>query len=512
MGRLNFFRQRILTQAASLESKGLFHYLVSEIKSRREISLEEAILVARDVHHYLHTELLIRPLGQITFPAIDGRDNHKKRAREHQPEKIVTLTVLDEEDIELMAEFGIAVMQRGRLARLIEETYLQDAILDGPRLLLFILESHRGIRAHLKHLWQAGALLPVTGMNKENRALMQEPRPVLALKRYLEGEDLTAIRKNLAISASRWHKLFSDFKEVGREEPLPLEEIARHTDYPIEVLTAWQKLWKQYREALSARVVMDKEPLIRQPFYELLLARHGYSPAAAAQFIDDLHEIAAHLNRQERNQGQIIYNAVADDEPAGKKLTDCRLKAVALDYLDKEDFKLADRESPGKLKWARLVRFTTQARYQGAALTQPDLALLLGISTKAIQSLLKEHPNVVVPTRGLVADMGPSLSHANKIIDLFMNGYTETEIVRRTGHSYTSIEKYILDYARVVYLLKQEMPAPVIRKVLGFSRKLVDKYITLYREYSSPEYAFMTGKLRRLAEAHPVKKKQTKEE
>jgi hypothetical protein len=140
-------------------------------------------------------------------------------------------------------------------------------------------------------------------------------------------------------------------------------------------------------------------------------------------------------------------------------------------------------------------------------LTQPDLALILGISTKAIQTMLKEHPDVIVPTRGLVADMGPALSHADKIINLFMNGYTETEIVRRTGHSYDSVENYILSYAKVVYLLEKGMPAPAICKVLGFSRRLVDKYISLYREYSGPEYAFMTGKIRRLAEAHPVKKK-----
>jgi len=41
VGRPTFFRQRILTQASSLESKGLFNYLVSEIKARREVSLEE---------------------------------------------------------------------------------------------------------------------------------------------------------------------------------------------------------------------------------------------------------------------------------------------------------------------------------------------------------------------------------------------------------------------------------------------------------------------------------------
>lgn len=112
-----------------------------------------------------------------------------------------------------------------------------------------------------------------------------------------------------------------------------------------------------------------------------------------------------------------------------------------------------------------------QACCQGAALTQSDPALPLGVYTKAIQSLLKERPAVIVPTRGLVGDMGPALSHANKIIFLFMNGYTETKIVRRMGYSYDSVEKYILGYAMVVYPLNSGMPAQAIRKVPGLFRK-----------------------------------------
>lgn len=204
MGRPTFFRQRILTQASSLESKGLFNYLVSEIKARREVSLEEAILIARDVQHYLKKEHLTREPGQIIFPAIEGRENYQKRSREQQQEKEIILTVIDEEDIENMAEFGISVMQKGRLARLIEEAYLQDAILDGPRLLLFIMESHRGIRSHLQHFWQQGIILPLAGMNTVNRQMMHKLRPVLAIKSYLEGEELDLIRKKMAISTSRW--------------------------------------------------------------------------------------------------------------------------------------------------------------------------------------------------------------------------------------------------------------------------------------------------------------------
>lgn len=504
MGRPTFFRQRILTQASSLESKGLLNYLISEIKARREVSLEEAVLIARDVQHYLKTEHLVRGTGQLIFPGIEGRENYQKRSRQHQEEKEITLSVIDEEDIELMAEFGISVMQKGRLARLIEEAYFQDAILDGPRLLLFILESHRGIRSHLKHFWQQGVLLPVAGMNIENRQLMQELRPVQAIKQYLEGKELYQLRKDMAISTGRWQKLWHDFKELSSTEDL--KELNQQTGQPVEVLSAWQKLFHLHRQTLTGRI-RETEKACGQSFYQLLCARHGYSPAAADQFIEDLHELAVRLSRQGQKHNQIIYNAVSDREPAGKKLTECQLKAVALDYIDPEDLELIDRESAKNLRWARILRYTTQARYQGAVLTQPDLSLLLGISTKAIQTLLKEHPDVIVPTRGMVADMGPALSHADKIINLFMNGYTETEIVRRTGHSYESVENYVLSFAKVVYLLQKGMPPPAIRKVLGFSRKLVDKYISLYREYSGPDYTFMFGKLRRLAEAHPVKKK-----
>ncbi|MCR4443163.1 MAG: hypothetical protein QHH10_12885 [Peptococcaceae bacterium] len=84
MGRPAFHRQRILTEAASLEAKGLFNYLVSEIRNRREVALEEAVLIAHDVQRYLETNLLTRKPGEIEFPAIAGRDNHRKRSRENQ--------------------------------------------------------------------------------------------------------------------------------------------------------------------------------------------------------------------------------------------------------------------------------------------------------------------------------------------------------------------------------------------------------------------------------------------
>ena len=517
MGQPRFFRQRILTQAASLEAKGLFNYLVSEIKRRREVSLEEAILIARDVEGYLEGNLLKRACGQIEFPAIAGRDNHKKRARKDQPERLIKLTVVAEEDIELLAEFGVVGLQVGRLARVIEEAYFQDAILDYSRLLVLFLETHKGLRHHLEGLWQEGVLLPVAGMKKESRSLMKGLRAVVAIERYLEGEDLTEVRKRLGISMSRWQRWWQDFKEVARQEDKSPEELSSLLGEPKELVGALREAWKKHKDRRGVLELVGFERGASETskgsslgrtspkaFYELLCKRHGYSPAAAEAFLDELYEIAARLNRQERALGQIVYNAVADHEPAGRRLIECEMRPVVLDYVAPEDFELANRDSQEGLKWARLTRLVTQARNQGVALTQPDLSLLLGMSTAAIKSIIDKHPNVILPTRGVVADMGPALSHADKIIRLFMDGYTETEIVRRTGHTYESVERYLLDFSKVVYLVERGMPVPAIRKVLGFSRRLVQKYVGLYEEFCGPDYIFMMAKIRRMAQAHPV--------
>jgi hypothetical protein len=249
MGRLKIFRQRLGTQAASLEAKCLFNYLVSEIKIRREVSLEEAIIIARDVQQYLEQSLLRRAPGQIEFPAVEGRNNHRKRGWLDQPERLVKLTVVAEEDIELMSEFGTVALQRGRIARIIEESHCQDAILDGPRLSVLILETNRGLRQSLKHFWNQGVLLPVCGMRRENRTLMKAPRAVLALELYLAGGDLNRVRKNLCVSSSRWQQWWRDFKAVLRGEPWGYRGGIMGTPYRIIILGT---------DALAANILLRR--------------------------------------------------------------------------------------------------------------------------------------------------------------------------------------------------------------------------------------------------------------
>ena len=56
---------------------------------------------------------------------------------------------------------------------------------------------------------------------------------------------------------------------------------------------------------------------------------------------------------------------------------------------------------------------------------------------------MKKNNQKILPTRGNIHDIGPGVSHAEKIISLYLQGYTETEIKLKTGHAYESIEDYL---------------------------------------------------------------------
>lgn len=137
MGRPVYYRQRIISQAHSVRAKTLLNHLASDIRSKKEVSSDEAALISIDALRYVESRLSLGP-GQIEIPLIEGLNSHFRRPRSEQAEIKARLTVIAEEDALLLEEFGTRVMQQGRLARFIEEAYSQDALLDGNRLCLLM--------------------------------------------------------------------------------------------------------------------------------------------------------------------------------------------------------------------------------------------------------------------------------------------------------------------------------------------------------------------------------------
>ncbi|MEM3486046.1 MAG: DUF1670 domain-containing protein, partial [Candidatus Methanomethyliaceae archaeon] len=177
-----FFRQRIRTEAASIEAKTFLEYLISYIRERREVSLDEAQLIASDAMQYLNEHLGMQKLGQIEFPAVVPQGAHFRRARRDQEEKLVRLTVIQDDDASLLGEFGAWVMVTGRIARVIEEAWYQEALLDINRLCVLFPLNVRAIRERVGSLIEQGAMLPLVGMSRATREKFRALRPALAVE------------------------------------------------------------------------------------------------------------------------------------------------------------------------------------------------------------------------------------------------------------------------------------------------------------------------------------------
>jgi hypothetical protein len=154
------------------------------------------------------------------------------------------------------------------------------------------------------------------------------------------------------------------------------------------------------------------------------------------------------------------------------------------------------RTRVSEMKFARIERFAKQARAQGALLTLPDLAVLLGMHVDAVRHHIAQHPDVVVPTRGRMRDIGRGVTHKTWIVELYLQMHSESEIVERTQHAYESVEAYLREFVRVITLADRGMNAVMIRRVTQRSLSLVNAYLELYDRYDRPEHHFRLSQLR----------------
>ncbi|MFP4052096.1 MAG: DUF1670 domain-containing protein [Thermoplasmata archaeon] len=184
---------------------------------------------------------------------------------------------------------------------------------------------------------------------------------------------------------------------------------------------------------------------------------------------------------------KIEFIAVAEHEPAGKSLDECKLISVRLTFKADSDLDVLRDEGIPSLRRVRLLRFTEEALEQGALLTVEDLSLLLNSSKRTIRRDIEfyKEKGITVPTRGYMKDIGRSLSHKTKTIEFYLKGYQPTDIANRLHHSLKSIERYIETFSRVAYLRNKGFTIQEIRYAVGISEKLVGEYLELIDEYAN---------------------------
>jgi hypothetical protein len=212
-------------------------------------------------------------------------------------------------------------------------------------------------------------------------------------------------------------------------------------------------------------------------------------------FVQDLlKEFNRHLkDGWKLDAGQTVWWAAHKDETPGRNKTieNTRMVPVVLSIASQDDLKLRlDSCSAKEIRKYKVARILREAYEQGGVLNQADVSQLIGVSAGTIGKDIKEFQlehSVVLPYRGSIHDMGPTLTHKKIIIQQFVRNISTPEIARRTCHSEEACDRYIKGFKKVQKLFNDRIPVENIASELEMSKALVREHVAIVQETTKDE-------------------------
>lgn len=209
-------------------------------------------------------------------------------------------------------------------------------------------------------------------------------------------------------------------------------------------------------------------------------------------FANDMVRLFRQYSRDPWNLevGQTLWFAVDKNEKPGpaKTLAKMRITPVILSVTHEEDRQLrANGYSHKEVRRYKVARLLQEAYSQNGVLTQADVAEILGVSAGTIGKDIREYSeenSVILPYRGTIHDIGPSLTHKKLIISHFLQNIPTPDIARKTCHTEDACDRYIKAFKKVRTLHGRMEPLEISR-TLEMSERLVNEYIVLIDEKES---------------------------
>lgn len=211
--------------------------------------------------------------------------------------------------------------------------------------------------------------------------------------------------------------------------------------------------------------------------------------------------------------GRLQFLCASRGARHGKPLSDQEMVCVEL-TLDGglEDLNVHRVQGSKALRQLKILRLSEEAYFQGGLLTQEDLGRLLQVTSRTIRSDIAEliADGNFIHTRGFAHDIGRSLSHKSRIVELHLQGFTYAEIIQRSRHSAHSIKRYVMTFGRLLLLLSRDVSSVrELSRMLGLSERLLREYLELFEKYKEGDqwpgvYLELLGQLKAL---YPSKKK-----
>lgn len=202
------------------------------------------------------------------------------------------------------------------------------------------------------------------------------------------------------------------------------------------------------------------------------------------ELVEEFYPPNTHLR-----MGQVMWPAVDETETSsyGKSIENTRLKPVFLDLIHRDDIEaLLNGEKAKLIRQRAVIRLFNQAKEQGGVLTSVDVATMTRLSPQTISIYVRDWEKsnkCLVPRRGTIHDMGPSITHKRQICyKIIVEGKSVEQTARETRHSPEAITRYVKDYKRIHACLKAGLSPENTAFAVNVSKKLVYEYMALIKQ------------------------------
>jgi hypothetical protein len=192
------------------------------------------------------------------------------------------------------------------------------------------------------------------------------------------------------------------------------------------------------------------------------------------------------LRDYQLKEGQIEVTVIGIEERSGKVIEKMEKNRVRL-TIDSgiEDLESLKEYGRINLRQIKIERITEEAIEQGGVLSQEDLSKYLSCTVRTIQRDIKaiKQKGIEVVTRGYLHNIGRGQTHKVKIIGMYLDGKTYSEIKLKARHSVGAIKRYLESFTKVVMAQSRGIyKIKDISAVTGISETLVKQYRGLINE------------------------------
>jgi len=262
------------------------------------------------------------------------------------------------------------------------------------------------------------------------------------------------------------------------------------------------------RSSLYDRL-LEKTP--EQIFINSLRKEFELSPAESKGILD-LAKVCL-FGQVPQTVGKLKYICASRRAKHGKPLSEQELVEVELTFDNGiEDLNVLKDSGPKALRQLKVLRLSEETWDGGGSLTQEDLARILQVTSRTIRQDIRElqADGNFIHTRGTDHDIGRSLSHKSRIIELYLSGETYDSIMRKSRHSAFSIKRYVSNFGRLLLLLDHDMEeVKEMSRLLCQSERLTAEYLEIYERHKKGDkwplvYVELLEQLKAL---YPSKKK-----